>query len=49
MIAYMMEGMELDFSHILIAEIHDRDFKTTISFRFSFLTFHLCKEALVLI
>uniref|UniRef100_M1D9L6 Integrase core domain containing protein n=1 Tax=Solanum tuberosum TaxID=4113 RepID=M1D9L6_SOLTU len=47
MLATIMAGLEIDFSHILIAEIHERSFKTTTTLPFPCLIFHFCREASV--
>uniref|UniRef100_M1D9B9 Integrase core domain containing protein n=1 Tax=Solanum tuberosum TaxID=4113 RepID=M1D9B9_SOLTU len=43
----IMAGLEIDFAHILIAEIHKRAFKNTTTLPFPCLIFHLCREASV--
>lgn len=47
MIAAIIAGLEIDFASILIAEIHERDFRTTTTLPFPCLIFHLCREASV--
>ncbi|WMV50329.1 hypothetical protein MTR67_043714 [Solanum verrucosum] len=49
MIAAIMAGLELDFSCILIAEIHERAIRTTTTLPFPFLIFYLCRKASVTI
>ncbi|WMV59042.1 hypothetical protein MTR67_052427 [Solanum verrucosum] len=39
----ILTGLELDFVQILIAEIHERAFKTTTTLPFPCLIFHLCR------
>uniref|UniRef100_M1DZJ6 Integrase core domain containing protein n=1 Tax=Solanum tuberosum TaxID=4113 RepID=M1DZJ6_SOLTU len=47
MIATLMEGLEINFSRILIIEINERSFKTTTTLPFPCLIFHHCREASV--
>uniref|UniRef100_M1DEU9 Integrase core domain containing protein n=1 Tax=Solanum tuberosum TaxID=4113 RepID=M1DEU9_SOLTU len=45
MLAALVVGLEIDFTQILIAEIYERAFKTTITLPFPCLIFHLCRAA----
>lgn len=36
--------MEIDFAKLLITVIHDRDFKTSTTYPFACLVFHLCRN-----
>uniref|UniRef100_M1DK00 Putative plant transposon protein domain-containing protein n=1 Tax=Solanum tuberosum TaxID=4113 RepID=M1DK00_SOLTU len=45
MLPAIMSGLELNFSRILIAEIHETAFKTTTMLPFLFPIFHLCRDA----
>ncbi|WMV18578.1 hypothetical protein MTR67_011963 [Solanum verrucosum] len=47
MLAAIMVGLEIDFSCILITEIHERVFWRTTIMPFPCLIFHLCRDILV--
>uniref|UniRef100_M1DP51 Putative plant transposon protein domain-containing protein n=1 Tax=Solanum tuberosum TaxID=4113 RepID=M1DP51_SOLTU len=47
MLETLVEGLEIDFAWILIAKIHDRALKTTTTFPFHCLIFHLCRAVVV--
>uniref|UniRef100_M1DY69 Integrase core domain containing protein n=1 Tax=Solanum tuberosum TaxID=4113 RepID=M1DY69_SOLTU len=44
MVAPLVAGLEIDFSHMLLTEIHDRAFKTSTTYPFPYLIFQLCKD-----
>jgi len=45
--AAIMVGLEIDVTHILISEIHERALKDTTTLPFLCLIFQLCREASV--
>uniref|UniRef100_M1DAV3 Putative plant transposon protein domain-containing protein n=1 Tax=Solanum tuberosum TaxID=4113 RepID=M1DAV3_SOLTU len=49
MIARLMAGHEFNIAQVIIAEIHEREFRKTTTLLFPFLIFMLCTEATVLV
>uniref|UniRef100_M1DA03 Putative plant transposon protein domain-containing protein n=1 Tax=Solanum tuberosum TaxID=4113 RepID=M1DA03_SOLTU len=47
MVAAVVAGLEMNFSHMLIAEIHERAFKATTTLPFPCLIFYICRDASV--
>uniref|UniRef100_M1DXE6 Integrase core domain containing protein n=1 Tax=Solanum tuberosum TaxID=4113 RepID=M1DXE6_SOLTU len=44
MVATLVVGLEVDFAHMLIAEIHEKAFKSTTTLPFPCLIFQLCRD-----
>uniref|UniRef100_M1DK38 Integrase core domain containing protein n=1 Tax=Solanum tuberosum TaxID=4113 RepID=M1DK38_SOLTU len=49
MVATLVAGVEIDFSRMLLAEIHERELKTCTTYPFPCLIFRLCRDSGVLI
>ncbi|KAG5585447.1 hypothetical protein H5410_045881 [Solanum commersonii] len=49
MVAALVAGVEIDFALMLLAEIHERAFKTSTTYPFPCLIFQLCRDSGVLI
>uniref|UniRef100_M1DK89 Integrase core domain containing protein n=1 Tax=Solanum tuberosum TaxID=4113 RepID=M1DK89_SOLTU len=49
MVAALVAGFEINFARMLLAQIHERAFKTSTTYPFSCLIFQLCKDSGVLI
>uniref|UniRef100_M1DPU3 Integrase core domain containing protein n=1 Tax=Solanum tuberosum TaxID=4113 RepID=M1DPU3_SOLTU len=49
MVAALVAGVEINFARMLLAEIHDRAFKTSTTYPFPCLIFQLCRDSGVLI
>lgn len=47
MVATTVIGLEIDFCCVVIAVIHERDFKKTTIFIFSCLIFHILKDSTI--
>ncbi|KAG5631012.1 hypothetical protein H5410_002729 [Solanum commersonii] len=45
MVAALVAGMEIDFARMLLAEIHERAFRTSTTYPFPCLIFHLCRDS----
>jgi len=45
MVAALVAGVEIDFARMLLAEIHERAFRTSTTYPFPCLIFHLCKDS----
>ncbi|KAG5591028.1 hypothetical protein H5410_041542 [Solanum commersonii] len=45
MVVALVAGVEIDFARMLLAEIHERTFKTSTTFPFSCLIFQLCRDS----
>uniref|UniRef100_M1DNH1 Integrase core domain containing protein n=1 Tax=Solanum tuberosum TaxID=4113 RepID=M1DNH1_SOLTU len=45
MVATLVVGVEIDFARMLLAEIHERAFKTSTTYPFPCLIFQLCKDS----
>ncbi|KAG5632238.1 hypothetical protein H5410_003955 [Solanum commersonii] len=45
MVAALVVGVEIDFAHMLLAEIHERAFKTSTTYLFPCLIFQLCRDS----
>uniref|UniRef100_M1E0I1 Putative plant transposon protein domain-containing protein n=1 Tax=Solanum tuberosum TaxID=4113 RepID=M1E0I1_SOLTU len=45
MVAALLAGLEIDFAGILLAEIHERAFKTSTTYPFQCLIFQLCRDS----
>ena len=45
MVAALVAGVEIDFARMLLAEIHERAFRTSITYPFPCLIFHLCRDS----
>ena len=45
MVAALVAGVEIDFARILLAEIHERAFKTSTTYPFPCLIFQLCRDS----
>ncbi|KAG5599363.1 hypothetical protein H5410_030733, partial [Solanum commersonii] len=45
MVAALVAGLELDFAHMLLAEIHERTIKTSTTYPFPCLIFQLCRDS----
>ncbi|KAG5614513.1 hypothetical protein H5410_014337, partial [Solanum commersonii] len=43
MVAALVAGVEIDFAHMLLVEIHERTFKTSTTYPFPCLIFQLCR------
>ncbi|KAG5610278.1 hypothetical protein H5410_021559 [Solanum commersonii] len=46
-IATLVAGLEIDFAHMLLVEIHEREFKTSTTYPFPCLIFQLCRDSRV--
>lgn len=44
LVVALVEGLSIDFAKILIIVIHERDFKSSATFPFACLIFHLCRD-----
>lgn len=44
MVAALVEGLEIDFPRMLLTEIHKSAFKTSTTYPFSCIIFHLCRD-----
>ena len=49
LMASMVEGFEVDFSWLLQAVVHERDFKVTTTYTFPCMVFELCRSVGVLV
>ncbi|KAG5619638.1 hypothetical protein H5410_004856 [Solanum commersonii] len=49
MVAALVAGVEIDFARMLLAEIHERAFRTSTTYPFPCLIFQLCRDSGVLI
>ena len=49
LVAAQVEGSEIDFARIFIWSIHERDLKSSTTYSFVCLIFHLCRDARVTI
>uniref|UniRef100_M1DMJ3 Integrase core domain containing protein n=1 Tax=Solanum tuberosum TaxID=4113 RepID=M1DMJ3_SOLTU len=49
MVAALVAGLEIDFVRMLLAEIHERAFKTSTTYPFPCLIFQLCRDSGILI
>uniref|UniRef100_M1DP88 Integrase core domain containing protein n=1 Tax=Solanum tuberosum TaxID=4113 RepID=M1DP88_SOLTU len=47
MVAALVVGVEIDFARMLLAEIHERAFRTSTTYPFPCLIFHLCRDSVV--
>ncbi|KAG5571639.1 hypothetical protein H5410_061405, partial [Solanum commersonii] len=47
MVAALVAGVEIDFARMLLAEIHERAFKTSTTYPFPCLIFQLCRDSRV--
>uniref|UniRef100_M1DU07 Integrase core domain containing protein n=1 Tax=Solanum tuberosum TaxID=4113 RepID=M1DU07_SOLTU len=45
MVAALVAGVEIDFARMLLVEIHERAFRTSTTYPFSCLIFHLCRDS----
>uniref|UniRef100_M1DJI3 Integrase core domain containing protein n=1 Tax=Solanum tuberosum TaxID=4113 RepID=M1DJI3_SOLTU len=45
MVAALVAGVEIDFARILLVEIHERAFRTSTTYPFPCLIFHLCRDS----
>uniref|UniRef100_M1DUM3 Integrase core domain containing protein n=1 Tax=Solanum tuberosum TaxID=4113 RepID=M1DUM3_SOLTU len=45
MVAALVVGLEINFSRMIIAEIHERDFKASTTYHFPCLIFQLCRDS----
>uniref|UniRef100_M1DLJ6 Integrase core domain containing protein n=1 Tax=Solanum tuberosum TaxID=4113 RepID=M1DLJ6_SOLTU len=45
MVAALVAGLEIDFARMLLAEIHERAFKTSTTYPFPCLIFQLCRDS----
>ncbi|KAG5632584.1 hypothetical protein H5410_004301 [Solanum commersonii] len=45
MVAALVAGVEIDFPRMLLAEIHKRAFRTSTTYPFPCLIFHLCRDS----
>uniref|UniRef100_M1DL71 Integrase core domain containing protein n=1 Tax=Solanum tuberosum TaxID=4113 RepID=M1DL71_SOLTU len=45
MVAALVAGVEIDFARMLLAEIHERAFRTSTTYPFPCLIFHLCRDS----
>uniref|UniRef100_M1E102 Integrase core domain containing protein n=1 Tax=Solanum tuberosum TaxID=4113 RepID=M1E102_SOLTU len=45
MVAALVAGVEIDFVRMLLAEIHERAFRTSTTYHFPCLIFHLCRDS----
>ena len=45
MVAALVAGVEIDFARMLLAEIHKRAFRTSTTYPFPRLIFHLCRDS----
>uniref|UniRef100_M1DTW5 Integrase core domain containing protein n=1 Tax=Solanum tuberosum TaxID=4113 RepID=M1DTW5_SOLTU len=45
MVAALVAGAEIDFALMLLAEIHERAFRTSTTYPFPCLIFHLCRDS----
>ena len=45
MVAALVAGVEIDFARMLLAEIHGRAFRTSTTYPFPCLIFHLCRDS----
>ena len=45
MVATLAAGVEIDFARMLLAEIHERAFRTSTTYPFPCLIFHLCRDS----
>uniref|UniRef100_M1DEN3 Integrase core domain containing protein n=1 Tax=Solanum tuberosum TaxID=4113 RepID=M1DEN3_SOLTU len=45
MVAALVAGVEIDFARMLLAEIHEMAFKTSTTYPFPCLIFHLCRDS----
>uniref|UniRef100_M1DXB6 Integrase core domain containing protein n=1 Tax=Solanum tuberosum TaxID=4113 RepID=M1DXB6_SOLTU len=45
MVAALVAGVEIDFDRMLLVEIHERAFKTSTTYPFPCLIFHLCRDS----
>uniref|UniRef100_M1DQR4 Integrase core domain containing protein n=1 Tax=Solanum tuberosum TaxID=4113 RepID=M1DQR4_SOLTU len=45
MVAALVAGVEIDFARMLLAEIHERAFRTSTTYPFPCLIFHLCTDS----
>uniref|UniRef100_M1DNE5 Integrase core domain containing protein n=1 Tax=Solanum tuberosum TaxID=4113 RepID=M1DNE5_SOLTU len=45
MVAALVAGVEIDFAHMLLVEIHERAFWTSTTYPFPCLIFHLCRDS----
>uniref|UniRef100_M1DVC0 Integrase core domain containing protein n=1 Tax=Solanum tuberosum TaxID=4113 RepID=M1DVC0_SOLTU len=43
--ATLVEGVEIDFARMLLGEIHERAFRTSTTYPFPCLIFHLCRDS----
>lgn len=41
----LVDGLEVDFSRLLIFVIHERDFKASITYLFQCMVYPLCRDA----
>ena len=49
LVATLVAGFEIDFTKLLILMIHERAFKTSTTYQFTCIIFHLCTDAGVVI
>ncbi|KAG5585141.1 hypothetical protein H5410_045575 [Solanum commersonii] len=47
MVVALVAGVEIDFARMLLAEIHERAFRTSTTYPFPCLIFHLCRDSRV--
>ena len=47
LVAALVLGLEIDFVKLLITVIHERSFKTSTSYPFACLIFHLCRDVIL--
>uniref|UniRef100_M1DUI3 Integrase core domain containing protein n=1 Tax=Solanum tuberosum TaxID=4113 RepID=M1DUI3_SOLTU len=45
MVAALVAGVEINFARMLLAEIHERAFRTSTTYPFPCLIFHLCRDS----
>ncbi|KAG5586155.1 hypothetical protein H5410_046589 [Solanum commersonii] len=45
MVVALVAGVEINFARMLLAEIHERAFRTSTTYPFPCLTFQLCKDS----
>ena len=45
MVAALVAGVEIDYARMLLAEIHEKDFRTSTTYPFPCLIFHLCRDS----
>uniref|UniRef100_M1E0R8 Integrase core domain containing protein n=1 Tax=Solanum tuberosum TaxID=4113 RepID=M1E0R8_SOLTU len=45
MVAALIASVEIDFARMLLAEIHERAFRTSTTYPFPCLIFHLCRDS----